>query len=103
MRGKIHEAATLRQIHGDVYICHTTLTVGVYPSNVPVPFFSLPPLIPRYRQPVNIIDVAENIRSSVADRPGVFPTSRLLRGAGSLVVRLLTVDNRDRDLGIRIY
>lgn len=102
MRGKIHEAATLRQIQGVVYIlCHIMHTVGGYPSNVPVPFFSLPPVIPRYRQPVNIIDVAENIRISVGDRPGVFPTSRLLRGAGSLVVSLLTVDNRDRDIGIR--
>jgi hypothetical protein len=36
------------------------------------------------------MDAAENIRIFVGDWPGMFPTSRLLRGAGSLVVR--TVD-----------
>lgn len=89
MRGESHEAATLRQILvlEDVYIlCHTPLTVEATPRTCL--YLSSPDRL-LYRS-INIIDAVENIRISVGDWPEMSPTSRLLRGAGSLVVR--TVD-----------
>jgi hypothetical protein len=84
-RGETLEAATLRQILEDVYgniLCHIPPPLKLPPERACI---FLPPDRLLYRG-MSIIDGAENIRTSVGDSLGMFPTSRPLRGAGTLVV-----------------
>ena len=80
-RGETLEAATLRQILEDMYgeiLCHIPSPLEVTPRTCLY--------VPSPDRFISIIHGAENIRTSVGDWLGKFSTSRLLRGAGSLVV-----------------